>query len=227
MQVVPDEAGARAFCTSLLDALCEHEFGDCPGAVQPFVYPVPSSLADCRAIAAATCLAQPLGDAWYDPGCGEVCVALARASSCETIHEWPSTQACRAAEGSFPPAPGGTLVLPQTITDAISSTDPVYYESFMMDVVGYSRTYGVALTAGQGVSIQTAPPAFGSGIGDTELYLVGPEGAQPIANDDDIDWSAGNYYSAISLTVPITGDYRIVVRGQSASDSGGYELSVR
>jgi hypothetical protein len=73
--------------------------------------------------------------------------------------------------------------------------------------------------AGQRVTITLTSNEF-----DTYLALV-DEGGNLVAENDDS--SAGNTNSEVSLTLPSTGTYLIIVNGYSTNDQGAYTLTVR
>jgi hypothetical protein len=213
-QTAPDPTGAEGYCVDFFSAFCDRAFGDCRALSDgaPF-----ATREECRAQAAVECASEDFSSTWHDAGCGEVCVGFLRGASCATLLSTAAEpQACAAAEGSFPPALFDPITAPTTVTGTISDADPIYDG-------GHARTYGITLGAGQTVTIETsagAPPE----IFDTVLYLVGPSGPAPLAENDDI--GGGNFYSRISRTVSASGDHRIIVRGFASFLVGSYQLTV-
>jgi len=206
-QTTADPQGAAGHCLALVGAICERGFGDCSAVIDlPF-----SSADECTTSLGSSCIGA--SNDWYDAPCGEACVAYARTGPC-SIFTGPEPQACSAATGSLPLACTATIPL-GTVSDTLTVSDPMYDG-------GHARTYCIALTSGQAVTIRTSAPTSGTPIPDTVLHLLGPTGAQLASNDD---WGGG-LYSSISTTVPTTGTYKIVVRGYSSSDVGGYQLTV-
>jgi hypothetical protein len=206
----PDPGGASAFCSAFYGALCDRAFSDCVAEVGLSGY-FPG-VAECRSALELSC-ASGSSDQWYDAPCGEACVAFVRAAPCRAF-EGAEPQVCTLARGLLPPACIATIS-PGTLTDTIASGDPVYDD-------GHARTYCSAFAAGQSVVIETSAPPSGTPVGDTMLYLLDPAGVE-IASDDD---GGDGLYSRIAMTIPASGEYRIVVRGYSSYALGTFQLTV-
>ena len=73
--------------------------------------------------------------------------------------------------------------------------------------------------AGQSVSIDLTSGAF-----DTYLILLNSSG-EKIAENDDVSNQSNN--SSLTIALPYTGAYRIIVNAQDRSGRGGYLLTVR
>lgn len=210
-QTTANPTGAAQFCTAFYGALCDRGFTDC--VTQLGIAPYFSSAAECRAEMTFDC-DETTSTTWLDAACGASCLALVQHGSCAVFESPTEPAACAAAVGEFAPACTATIS-PGTITDTITSADP------MLDG-GYAHTYCISLLGGRTVTITTAAPTNGGyAIRDTVLYLYGPNGARLATNDD-----SSGLYSLVSLTVPATGEYRIVVRGYSAGHVGSYDLTV-
>jgi len=81
------------------------------------------------------------------------------------------------------------------------------------------QTYDFQGRAGQSISIDLTSGAF-----DTYLILLNSSG-EKIDENDDISNQSSN--SSLTLTLPYTGAYRVVVNAQDRSGKGGYLLTVR
>ena len=156
---------------------------------------------------------------WYDAPCGDACVAYVASAPC-SIFDGEEPQACAVATGPIagppppPPPPTCTPLSQGTTSGTITTADPLYDGS-------HARAYCISFAAGQLVTILTAPPLSGVAIPDTQLYLINPSGSVIAFNDD-----FGGLYSRIALTIPVSGEYRIVVNGFSILDVGNYQLTV-
>jgi len=81
------------------------------------------------------------------------------------------------------------------------------------------QTYDFQGRAGQSISIDLTSGAF-----DTYLILLNSSGEKIDENDDISDQSSN---SSLTLTLPYTGAYRVVVNAQDRSGKGSYLLTVR
>ncbi len=73
--------------------------------------------------------------------------------------------------------------------------------------------------AGQVVTIELESADF-----DPYLFLLAPDGTQ-IAENDDI--SPENTNAALTVALPVTGDYRVIVNSYDANSRGRYRLLIR
>jgi serine protease Do len=76
--------------------------------------------------------------------------------------------------------------------------------------------WGFSGVAGQEVVIDLISDDF-----DSYLYLAGPGLSEPLSDDD----GGGNLHSRLTLSVPESGEYRIIVSSLSGGE-GAYSLSV-
>jgi serine protease Do len=81
------------------------------------------------------------------------------------------------------------------------------------------RAYAFEGRAGQSVTVNLASPDF-----DTYIALIDPNG-RAIAENDDASRSDSN--SALSVTLPRTGVYRVIVNARDRRGRGRYLLTVR
>jgi len=81
--------------------------------------------------------------------------------------------------------------------------------------------------AGESLTIATfdaADCSYGSGVGDTYIYLYANDCSTVLAQDDD---SGPGFYSLINaFTAPYTGQYEVAVRAYSSSELGCYTLNI-
>lgn len=216
-----DPAGATAYCEDLSTTVCHRGFTDCVAEVGLAGFF--SSEQECVAITTSFC-ASDSSNSWYDGACGQACLLYAANGPC-AVFEGEEPQACTAAVGALPtpvtgvPACSATIAA-GTISDTITLSDPLFDGGYAG--AGHARAYCISLVAGQSVTIRTAAPLSGTGIGDSVVHLVDAIPAQLAYNDDGGD----GMYSLLTATVPATGQYRIVVRGYDSADVGSYQLVV-
>ncbi len=212
-QTQPNPTGAQSFCLAMYGAICDRGFADC--AAQIGLNQMFASAADCRSYIASTVCASDFSSTGYDAACGASCVQALAHGSCAIYTAPDAPQACDAAIPTIAPPCTATITPGVTITDTITSSDPVFDG-------GYSKTYCVTLAAGHAVTITTAAPVSGTGIYDTVVYLIDPAGTELVSNDD----YGTTLYSQASTTTPTSGVYRVVVRGYSSARVGSYQLTV-
>jgi hypothetical protein len=203
--------------------MCDRAFRDCVaelGMTAGF-----SSAAECRAFMSAMCAAEDFSAEGYDASCAHACLDVAQRGACAVFTGAEDPPACTMALVPIapppppPPPPPPTCVATigfGTFTDTITTSDPLYHST-------HSKTYCLTLAASQTVRLETLPPAYGTGIDDTVVYLVGPTGAELAYNDD----GGTGLYSLLTTTVTTTGSYRVVVTGWTSYDVGSYQLSVQ
>jgi hypothetical protein len=111
------------------------------------------------------------------------------------------------------PAPHGTVVVGQTVRDSLTRRDMLLAAEST-----YAQQWRLAGRAGQTVTIDLASDAF-----DAYAFLLGPgfQGAPP--QDDD---SGGHCNARISVRLPRTGEYLIVVTSSEHFATGPFTLSV-
>ncbi len=207
-----DPASVTTYCTDFFAAFCDRAFGDCGAVLGTGGF---SSATECRTTYAASCAAVDFSNDWYDAPCASACIDVIRGAPC-SVFQGNEPQACTDATGTVatPPPPCLATISSGTIADTISSSDPVYSN-------GHARSYCISLTAGHTVTIQTSAPLSGTPIGDTVLYLLGPDGTLITSNDDYL-----GLYSQIVTIATVTGTHRIVVSGYTPSYVGSYQLTV-
>ncbi|NJL93577.1 MAG: SH3 domain-containing protein [Anaerolineae bacterium] len=106
------------------------------------------------------------------------------------------------------PALAAPITVNSTVTDAIP--------------VGGADSWEFQGVAGQQIQVQVTAA---NNSWDPYIYLFGPDGTL-IAQNDDIDLAGGNLNSALSLSLPTDGLYRLVVRSFLDSSGGTYTLSL-
>lgn len=213
----PDAAAAEQFCIDVMEAMCARAYGDCPALGAPY-----ATREECVAQETAICNMIDFSDAWYDTGCGNICMSFVLGASCGVLVS-DDLQACDASIGFLAPPEPPPEIMPEvvatitagTYADTITYSDPVWQG-------GHARAYAIYLAAGQTVTIETLPPTSGTGIGDSVVHLLSPTGTHLGSNDD----GGVDLYSSLSTTISTTGYHRIVVRGYSTSRVGSYRLSV-
>ncbi len=215
----PDPAAAQSFCAAMYGAICDRGFTDCVSEIG--ISGSFASAADCRTFMTSVACSGSFTSYGYDASCAASCVDVIQRGSCGIFTVPDEPQACAAALVAItpppPPPPTCTATIGAgTITDTITSADPLYSG-------GYSHTFCIALAANQTIRIETLPPTSGTGIYDTVVYLLDPNGT--VLGSDD-DGSTTGLYSLLTRTVPAAGQYRIIVRGFSLSRVGSYQLSV-
>ena len=102
--------------------------------------------------------------------------------------------------------------------------DPVKNEGDPRLPVDYDY-YQISLTSGVTVILETmAGPHCDPDVGDTKLYLYGPNSCTTqVGYDDD---SGGGLYSLITYNPATSGTYYIKVQGYSSSYEGCYKLQI-
>jgi len=114
------------------------------------------------------------------------------------------------ADLSTLPTAGRSIDLGQRVEGQLGSLDPVVVEGRRGQVWAFQ---GVA---GQQVVIDLVSDDF-----DCYLYLAGPGLPEPLSDDD----SGGDLDSRLTLSLPETGEYRIIASSLSGG-TGAYSLSV-
>ncbi|MBD2115165.1 MULTISPECIES: tetratricopeptide repeat protein [Cyanophyceae] len=102
---------------------------------------------------------------------------------------------------------------PQTITGELSPTSPV-----VEDDGSYYEVHPFEGTAGEALTIDLISDDF-----NAYLILVSPTGER-IAEDDD---GAGGTLARITLTIPTTGAYTLLVNSYGSRETGSYRLETR
>lgn len=109
--------------------------------------------------------------------------------------------------------PRGTIVAGDTVRDSLTRRDAVLpVEST------YARQWRLAGRAGQTVTIDVMTGAF-----DAYAFLLGPGFERSTPQDDD---SGGHCNARLTVRLPRTGDYFIVVTSSERFATGAFTLTV-
>lgn len=110
------------------------------------------------------------------------------------------------------PTDGRTIDVGQTSEGFLSADDPVVVEGRQ------GQAWAFDGAAGRSVDIELLATEF-----DPFLYLAGPGLMEPLSDDD----GAGDLNARISVTLPESGSYRIIVSALGAGSRGAFTLRVR
>lgn len=125
----------------------------------------------------------------------------------------PASAASEPANPIPPPGAEGRIEVGETMRGALEPGDLLMADSTFADV------WVFAGTAGQPVTVDVRSDEF-----DTYLQLLDAGGAK-LGDDDD---SGGDLNSRLTLTLPATGEYRIVVNSAGHEPRAGrYTVSIR
>ena len=116
-----------------------------------------------------------------------------------------------AAQGK--PAPRGTLAPGDTVRDSLTRRDVLLAAEST-----YAQEWRLAGRAGQTVTIDLVSEAF-----DAYAFLLGPGFETASPQDDD---SGGRCNARLSVRLPATGDYFVVVTSREQRATGPFTLSV-
>jgi hypothetical protein len=116
-----------------------------------------------------------------------------------------------AAQGK--PAPHGTLAVGDTVRDSLTRRDVVLAAEST-----YAQEWRLSGRAGETVTIDLASDAF-----DAYAFLLGPGFDQASPQDDD---SGGRCNARLSVRLPQTGDYFVVVTSRERHATGAFTLSL-
>lgn len=111
-----------------------------------------------------------------------------------------------------PSAPKGAIAPGTTIRDSLGKRDLLLAAEST-----YAQAWSLAGTAGEVVTIDVASDAF-----DAYAFLLGPGLGKPLQDDD----SGGHCNARITVRLPQTGDYTIVVTSSDKFATGRFSLSV-
>ena len=129
-----------------------------------------------------------------------------------------------AGQGSPPPssappplpprwAPRGSIAAGDTVRDSLTRRDPLLPAEST-----YAQQWRLPGRAGQTVTIDIAADAF-----DAYAFLLGPGFERSAPQDDD---SGGRCNARLTVRLPQTGDYFIVVTSRERRATGPFTLSV-
>jgi len=127
-----------------------------------------------------------------------------------------------AGQGSPPPssaplpprwAPRGSIAPGDTVRDSLTRRDPLLPAEST-----YAQQWRLAGRAGQTVTIDIAADAF-----DAYAFLLGPGFERSAPQDDD---SGGRCNARLTVRLPQTGDYFIVVTSSERRATGPFTLTV-
>jgi hypothetical protein len=116
-----------------------------------------------------------------------------------------------AAQGK--PRPRGTLALGDTVRDSLTRRDVLLAAEST-----YAQEWRLPGRAGQTVTIDLASDAF-----DAYAFLLGPGFDAAAPQDDD---SGGHCNARLTVRLPQTGDYFVVVTSRERRATGTFALSV-
>jgi len=120
------------------------------------------------------------------------------------------------AQAKLPPvqwAPRGAIVAGATIQDSLAERDVILAADST-----YAQEWKLAGTAGETVTIDLASEAF-----DAYEFLFGPGLEGELPQDDD---SGGRCNARLTVRLPQSGDYYIVVTSTNKLATGSFTLSV-
>ena len=141
-------------------------------------------------------------------------IESATTENTETATETPETTATEQdTENTIAINNSNLISLPFNQNGALETGD-----SQLPNDSSFYDMYAFQGNAGQSITISLESQEF-----DTYLFLLDPDNEQ-IAENDDI--SENNKNSAITITLPASGTYRVIVNSYDAEGKGNYSLSV-
>lgn len=118
-----------------------------------------------------------------------------------------------AAAAQRQPAPHGTIAPGDTVRDSLTRRD-----ALLAAESTYAQEWRLAGRAGETVTIDLASDAF-----DAYAFLLGPGFDEAAPQDDD---SGGRCNARLTVRLPNTGDYFVVVTSRERRATGAFTLSV-
>ena len=155
----------------------------------------------------------PAGSGFFTLPTTGVYTILANSFSASVTGPYVLTLSAQGAGGACASA---AIAFGQTINGTLSNTDCTLSDSSFFD------SYTFNGTAGQSISISMTSPTF-----DTYLLLFRPDGTLLTEDDDGgIDLNSRIPPESGTLTLPVTGTYKILANSFAANVTGSYSLTL-